>query len=304
MPSKPDRESPDQYSYRMRWLALTLLRPYLRNPWIDKGKWFIMHHLNPKVGMESCWARLGKRVVYTRYGFRLHVDPIYAAHRLIYFTGEYEPVVSRLIASIIGPGWRFIDVGANVGFYTLLAAALADEVVSIEPNPVTRGQLLQNVELNPYNRITVLPIALSEKPGVLSLFQDGLDCGGANLLRRPSQNSYEYRVEVRRGDDVIPPTKLGRTFLKLDTEGYEHRVALGCKNLLRDHHCVVLSEITDAWLKQSGTSASQYFDFMRELGYIPYVVGHPRTGLYTKPSLTRQERPLDESQYNVLFRRD
>jgi FkbM family methyltransferase len=304
MTIQPDRRHLDQYSCRTRWLALSLLRPYLRNHWMDKGKWFLMRRLNPNVGMEDGWKRYGTRVARSRYGFRMHLDPVYAAHRLIYFTGEYEPVVSRLVASTIGRGWRFIDVGANVGFYSLLGATLADEVVSIEPNPATREQLARNIELNDMDRINVLPIALADTDGALTLYQQGIDSGGANLLRRPLSMAREYRVDVRRGDDVIPPTSLPNTFLKLDTEGYEHQVARGCEKLLRDHRCVVLSEVTDQWLRQSGTSAGAYFDFMRGLGYTPYLVDHPRTALRTRPQLTRLERPREEFQYDVLFRRD
>lgn len=231
---------------RIRWILLHVLRPYLCNSLCDKRKWFITQMLNRTPAPGDYLRPRDGRWFRTRYGSRMHGDKSNGADRFMYFTGEYEPATSRLVAQIIGPGWRFIDIGANVGFYTLLASRRADEVVSLEPNPVTRRRLLQNLSLNDEAGVSVLPYALSDKNERATLYQVGDDHGGASMLV-PEGSVHEYPIEARRDDDIVASTGDGRTFIKVDVEGSEYRVLSGWHSVLSGTGVVVLVEIADTW---------------------------------------------------------
>lgn len=284
-----------------RWYSLQLAKPYLRNRVVDKGKWFIIDALNPRPGASL--ARFGSKVVRTRYGWPIRVDMRYAGHRVLYFSGEYEVEVSRLFARILRRGWLFVDVGANIGFYSLLAAPLADHVWSFEPNSSTRELLTSNIALNDLQNVTVLPFGLSDEPGTLAIGQQGSDIGGATFRTRADVTASES-VTVVCGDSVLQACRGARTLIKIDVEGWEFKALCGLKGLLETSECAVLAEVTDEWLRATGGSAEQLFAYMSALGFYAYKVYSPPTTLHTHTRLRRLHRPLSEFQYNVLFARE
>lgn len=283
---------------RLRWFALQLLRPYLRNTLIDKGKRFILSKLNPWNGDEDVWQRYGSRTSSLRRGGRIRCDLMYAADRSIYLTGEYELGPSRFMARVLGPGWRYIDVGANVGKHAIPAAFTADEVLCFEPNPGTRRMLEENLALNGLQSVRVLPFGLSDVEGHAALYQHELDIGGASLCASlPHTESHEIRL--LRGDQIIPPSDK-RTYLKIDVEGHELGVLKGLGELLSRRNCLVQVEITDAWLRLGGGSAEELFAFMRGRGYFPFALV-TRTWLRTQVALVPLAEPPAQFQYDAIF---
>lgn len=287
---------------RARWVLLQILRPYLRNPYVDKGKWFLLEQLNPVPGIESEWASYGRRCVRTRYNFRITVDMVYAAHRMLYFTGEYEPDVSRLVARLLDSSWVFVDVGANIGFYTLMASKLAGSVISVEPGPETRALLEENLVLNGCKNVRVLPYALSDTTGPATLYQAGRDIGGASM-RVLGNGAQEFNVETRRGDDILKEVTTSPVFIKIDVEGLEFHVLRGFAELLARQNVVVLVEITDTWLRSTGASAIDLFRWMRSRGFLAYLVAHARTRVRTRSKLVPLQAPAELFQYDALFAR-
>lgn len=283
-----------------RWRLLALLRPFLRNRRIDKGKWFVLDVLNPKPG-EALEA-LGVRTAMTRYGSRVNAYMGYRNQRFMYLSGEYEVHLSRLFAAVLSPQWRFIDVGANIGFHSLLASIFADHVISVEPSATTRELLMANLALNHSGNVTVLPVGLSDTATDLVLHQHGSDIGGAHL-GDASPDATSQVVHVARGDDVLPRSNGVRTLLKIDVEGWEHKALSGMPLLLSEPGVTVVAEITDEWLRRTGSSASALFDFMSSMGFHAYLVYSPSTRIKTTTALRKLDRPLAEFQYDALFTR-
>ena len=283
----------------LRWLLLCLLRPYLRNRFIDRGKWFLMHRLNPKPGRDLACERYGTRVCRMQGGGLVNCEMKHAADRFVYFTGEYEISLTRFIRRVIGPGWRFVDIGANVGKCTVIAAGLADEVISAEPNPVSHERLKANVELNGFDNVRLLTVALGEEESEAELFQEDENLGGTSLLNT-SDTAVAKKVRVVPGDSIVSPTTELRTYLKIDVEGFEEHALHGFRKLLEVGNMVVQVEMTDEWLRKAGGSADSLFAFMRERGYYAYE-GVTRSCIKTRVELEAMDRPLDEFQYDVIF---
>lgn len=215
----------------------------------------------------------------------------------MYFTGEYEKGATGFMRDVLTADWQFIDVGANVGKYMVIAAPRVREVICVEPNPIALWFLESNIVLNGFQNVRVVPIAVGEDAGEATLSQVGNDIGGASLIRNHSEG-LEYKVPVRRGDSLAAPNSL--TYLKIDVEGYEEFALRGFDNLLMQKRTVVQVEVTDQWLRSAGGSAEAMFSSMNALGYTPFLIG-TRSFIRTKYTLVPLRGPLQEFQYDVIF---
>src|SRR6185312_15602233 len=95
----------------------------------------------------------------TWFGARLMCDLTDMVPQRVFYTGVWEPDISRLIASCLQPGDTFIDIGANIGYFSLMAAKLvgpAGQVYAIEPWPPTLKILRHNIQLNGFRNIQVI----------------------------------------------------------------------------------------------------------------------------------------------------
>jgi FkbM family methyltransferase len=158
-----------------------------------------------------------------------------------HFAGLYEPSVQECIAERLRPGGCFIDVGANIGFFSLLAAKLAGpdgQVVAIEPVPANTDLIKANATLNRFGNVTVVRAAAgaSNRTGELILARYH---GGAALASAPKPPDARGRlsVPVVTLDGLVshlglPPP----TMVKIDVEGAELEVLAGMpRTLWRDH---------------------------------------------------------------------
>jgi len=105
-------------------------------------------------------------------GVRFECDVRNGLVREAYFMGQYEPQETCLLRELLHPGDTFFDVGANWGYFTLLAAeqvGAGGRVVSIEADPRIFAMLERNVALNPMPQVKPLHVAAADGPGTLKL---------------------------------------------------------------------------------------------------------------------------------------
>ena len=128
-------------------------------------------------GRDHRPGRSPSEVVTACEGFRIHVDPTdFAVGHTIARTAIYEPEVSSVVRRVLRPGQTFVDIGANIGWFSLLAASLvgpAGKVVAVEPNPWNVALLGQSVKENGFDNIEILAVALAEEAGAVALETDG-----------------------------------------------------------------------------------------------------------------------------------
>jgi FkbM family methyltransferase len=166
------------------------------------------------------------------YGFRLTTTGL--DNWNIAASGHYTGELSEtfLFLKLLPAIDCFVDVGANVGFYTLLAAAQSSaKIISCEPSSTTFKQLTQAVKLNSFeHRVTLLNIALGTLPGHADLHARETGTGGESLLPISDERREDReRVEVRTLDALMEEFQLSqkKTFIKIDVEGFEHAVFSG-----------------------------------------------------------------------------
>jgi FkbM family methyltransferase len=180
----------------------------------------------------------------------LHVGPVSFAIdvtgdvlREMYLAGiPCEPLTTAWLVEHLSRGAVFVDAGANVGYYTLLAARLVEpdgRVAAFEPNPAMRARLEHHVRLNGADAIVAIdPSALSNATGEVDLFVPSAiaESGLASLRRSPTldaRGATAVRVPAQRLDDWLDATALlPIDIMKIDVEGAEAAVLAGMARLL------------------------------------------------------------------------
>lgn len=167
-----------------------------------------------------------------------------------YYFNAPNPELSSLL---LRGGKLFIDVGANVGFFTILASPHFTRVVAFEPTPSTYKRLKDNVLFNALSNVEIHPCALSDKIGEAVLYENPLNRGGNSLegfnenyiIESGKSGWGSYSIATSTLDEFIQ----GRGFdkidlIKLDVEGHEGRVLLGARNCLSKYLPILFVEIS------------------------------------------------------------
>jgi FkbM family methyltransferase len=276
-------------------LALELLALALRRLPTERLRW----RLIPRALLWSRSVLPGNhfRTVSTRHGFRLRVRIGDWLGRHVFVTGEYEPATTRVVKSRLEPGDVFIDIGANIGYFSLLASRLvgaAGRVIAFEPVPQTREELLTNVRLNRAGNVTVRNEAVADSAGEARFFVGPADHRGISSLRSLDDASGVLSVRKARLDDLVP-AEVNVGLIKMDVEGAEYLALQGMQERLRRDHPDLVIEVTDSYLRGMGHSAAMLCEFLRGFGYRMYAIEHDRL------TLVPDSRTSFPDQFNALF---
>jgi FkbM family methyltransferase len=207
----------------------------------------------------------------TRDGWQMkaNMGRDYSSQMLKMF-GELEPVTKAFLLEHHGPQGAFLDVGANVGYFSLLLAHRqpSSRVFAFEPNPAIACHLDESIVRNSLmDRLTLHPLAASDTSGTLSFIVDAENSGHSRLSGDGRAGAFE--VEMIRLDDWLP-AQLGERPLhvvKIDVEGAELRVLRGMKNLLQTHRPALVVEAYDHHLREFGDDLPSMRAFLSGAGY-------------------------------------
>lgn len=211
----------------------------------------------------------------TIYGFDLCASGFDIQYPLM--TGHYHAELAEtlLMLRAVPHIDSFIDVGANIGFYSLLLAQEGNSKVSVfacEPSSENLKKLNTAIKINGMEKIiTVLPFALGEKEGNVKLYLSSLCHGNNSVSPAPEVDIYDHEmVEIKTLDSVIKHLNLKQKncLIKIDVEGYEEMVLMGGKEFLNsDYKPIILLE---AWpTSKLHPKNNQVFvmNFLKDFGY-------------------------------------
>lgn len=198
-----------------------------------------------------------------------------------YVDERYEPNEMYAMSQLIGPGTCVVDVGANEGVFTLMAAKLAGPggaVHSFEPSARDRERLLANVSANGLSNVTVHPEALGRAAGKAVLEVSAAERPGHNTIGgfaySDTAPAYSLEVDVTTLDSIAEVARLTRIdLLKIDVEGSETAVLQGAASSLRRFRPIVFAEAQDASLRQQGSSVAELLELLRSFDYEMKVFG-------------------------------
>jgi FkbM family methyltransferase len=229
----------------------------------------------------------------TAEGCRFAVDRGTLIGWHLYFFGDYEPEVRREIRAALHPGGTAIDVGANVGWHTLLMASLAGadgRVVAVEPNPTTRERLEAAVAANGFVQVQVESRALADRAGSAAFEAPpagDLWDGTGRLVRDASAGTS--RVACTTLDALCEERGLDRVSLvKIDVEGWEAAVLRGGRRLLAECRPAVIFEYDPAYVSRCGSSGEELSQLFLDAGYRLFALP-PRRARHTVDRLADRD---------------
>jgi FkbM family methyltransferase len=178
------------------------------------------------------------------------LDPV---DRLIILHKTYETEEIDILTNLIKDNSikKFIDIGANCGFYTFKFARQNMEIYSFEPNIDALNKIKNTLNKNEYlkNKIKIFPYGISDcnsKLEMVSMIKHGyVQTGGSGVVssKKPKGNNFKfYEAEFKIGDELLD-FQNDNLAIKIDVEGHELNVLKGISNLLKKNKCIVQIEI-------------------------------------------------------------
>ena len=239
-------------------------------------------------------------------GSRMFVDPRDTTITPWLKKGIWEPLETALFEGEIGPGDVVVDVGANVGYYTLLAARLVGptgKVYAFEPDPDAFALLSENVRLNGLGNVVLSSKALADEPGRMTLYRNPANRGDHRLYE-PDGDRKGVTVDVSTLDVELADVR-GVALLKIDTQGAECTIlAGGAEFLARERDLGIIMEYTPKYIRALGRDpehclrdlAAAQFEFYDILEFAD------RKAVLRAPlDAILQQYPADSEAYTNLF---
>lgn len=209
----------------------------------------------------------------TPFGFAITGTTADLLQRQVYVFGIWEPNISRWVQGYLRPADVVVDIGANVGYFSLLCASRVGpegRVIAFEPVPSLVAVLRDNLALNGADSVTVQPVIASDEPGTGEIFS-GPD-GNLGLSTTSPAEGFTSQGNVRkvRAADIIDRELWPRVKLvKVDTEGDDLRALRGLEPLLdaMPPGSSALVEVSPDDLLARGHTPDALVSFMRDAGF-------------------------------------
>jgi len=240
----------------------------------------------------------GKVVVNTRFGFKINLDPVFDKNieNVIYERGVYEQGTVSVLQDFLKAGDTFVDVGANIGWLSLIGAQKATKngkVYAFEPVPSTFDILKSNKEINNFTQITLKQFALGNKEENVTIYPEKENRGGASILNHQSENGVE--IEVKTLDSLNLKTAIN--VIKIDVEGFELDVLKGGINSIKKDKPKLIIEHS---IERNNT-AEQYeiYNWILDLGI--YKIYKLKNGKERKSELIEIKSEKDLPEHDNIF---
>ena len=184
--------------------------------------------------------------------------------------GVYEKAETLFFQSACCDGMTFLDVGANLGYYTALAARAVGpngRVLAVEPDPDSFGYLEQTIAANAVGNVEAFPVAASDAPAILPLYIS-TDNRGDNRLYASDEERPQVEVEARPLDALLRENKIETVdLIKIDVQGYEPKVIAGLREtIFASPNLTLLTEFWPQGITEAGGDANEFLQTLRELG--------------------------------------
>lgn len=209
----------------------------------------------------------------------------------------WDPLLTQFLRAELTLGNVFIDIGAHVGYFTLLAAKHVGQdgkVLAMEPNPTVAALLRQNLARSELRNVIVEEVACSDSdsaPKLILYIPSDYNVAKASLSERNAGPGTRVEVESKLVDQLVVKHSLPRVdLIKIDVEGAELAVFRGMKETLARFRPSVVTELNAELLASCESTVNDVKTFMENLGYHVSSMGGHENYLF---------RPLEKAE---LFR--
>jgi FkbM family methyltransferase len=291
---------------------VTMRTPYVTNPVIASVLALAPFRRTAFRGYNFIAKRLNQQfTAKTYFGAAMMCNPNDYIQRMIFNFGFWEPDISAYIQKTLGPGDVFVDGGANIGYYTLLAATVIGKtgaVVAIEAAQKTFRLLLENVTRNKFQNVRAINVAASDRHGQFGLFSRS-DASIGEMTTVASRG-FDYCGDVTAAplSEIIPALLTSRVrMVKVDIEGGEIAVM---NDLLTniERYSPRLQVIAEVSVNESRSQWEDVICRMRAGGFSVYSLTNDYDDdaylNWQTPSAPELLNELPTKQFDILFRRD
>ena len=234
-----------------------------------------------------CYKKIDDQIIHFNLDDKNYLEP-FSIDQL------YEPGTTNFLKTILKKGMNVINIGANIGYFTLLAAREVGpdgKVFAFEPFPQTVELLKKNIDSNGYKNVEVISMAVSDRKekSFLALKSDS----GHNFVTSASNKEYDsIEISTITADDYFDEN-LKIDFLIMDAEGYEPKILDGMKNILENNLTMqILTEYNPHTLQIAKTSGQKFLEKLEEFGFSIQVIdidGQPQN--YIKDDILKIKFP-------------
>ena len=296
---------------RVTRLLIPLARAYVRYAPFAAGKrWFWTRVVDP----YFAWSPRGF-VASTVFGSRIAGNTRDILQQYIYYFGVWEPHLTRWMRQRLAPGDTFVDVGANIGYYALLASNLVGDsgrVVALEASPKIFYALQGNLARNRVQNVRAVNMAVSDSKGVVRLFRGPESNSGRTTIREEFGFEFECEVDAAPLSAVLHPEEMQNArLIKIDVEGAEWSVAAGMGPLLSSGRTdlEIIVEINPEALAQQGKRPEDLLRIFARAGFHAYSIENDYSPLsylppYAEMRPVRIRTPIQWVTDVVLSRQD
>lgn len=212
-------------------------------------------------------------------GIQVQVDLDDWIQKQIFFFGSYllEQQETRYWCDSVKEGEIILDIGANIGYYSLLASkriGSEGNIYAFEAAPETFRKLSDNIQRNGIENILAYNLAITNSRGTIDLhIADIRNTGMSSIAAFADESGETVTVPSDTIDNFASDHSLNRVDrIKIDVEGAEMMVLRGMEQTLRKCMPVIHIELIDSRLRDAGSSLDELWNFLLSLGYLPHAI--------------------------------
>lgn len=209
------------------------------------------------------------------YGGRFVLSKDSHIFRRFLLHGSYESHLVEIVEKHLQDGVDFIDVGANIGLFSILAAKRSGDgrVLAVEPTANACRYLRENVDKNRVgSRVHIFEGCIMDYSGTVTIhaihgMEEYSSTGPIDHPAATGRDTQAYSVPCTTLDELIADHDVMPGLIKIDAEGAEMKIFEGAHNTLTDLRPVIVCELSDALLENRGGSATKVIEFLEDHGY-------------------------------------
>lgn len=214
------------------------------------------------------------------------------------FKKKQDAFEISLMKTYIRPGDNVLDIGANIGFYAELLSGLVGEkgkVHCFEPD-ITNFKHLKN-SCGSYSNIHLNNVAVADKAQTLKIYTSK-ELNVDHRTYKP--DSYDQEIDIRAIalDDYMQGHPVN--FIKMDIQGFEMSAVKGMLDILKYQDLKMLSEFWPYGMRKAGTSVLEYFQFLKQYGFIVYLIENAQLQELSEEKV-KSLMDLPETNYMNIF---
>lgn len=216
----------------------------------------------------------------------------------------HEPLMVRFMCRILKKGDTFIDLGAHIGYFSIIAAKLCKQVYAFEIDDNCIPIIKENISLNKLDNIEIINKAVSEKSGdeiKISVFEQPNTT--LNIRFNPKAKGGHKVIKTLSLSDFVNDKKIQPALIKVDIEGAEFSALKGMEELLKNSKDLkILLEVHPRQLKASQVDSKMIIDYVNKLGYRALYFGSHRNNAGNKTKQINPDKVLTENTMLLIKR--